>query len=539
MLGIVLTMLWQAWQQDYNIPAPIQSESSTFNSIENTNQSKDVPIIASDNKEYGEFISPDVIALESNKKIIKVNTNLFEIEINALGGTIQKLSLLKYPLNKENKEEKVVLLKNNPEEFYLVQSGILGGEVSANHNKASFGFERQVYSLGGNDSLSVPLVWESETGIKLIKTYTFYRDKYVVDVSHKVVNNSSEDWSGRSYVQINRNKFSDKKSFFIYTYTGAVISSPDNRYEKISFDDIEEEKLSKDIVNGWVAMIQHYFVTALIPGSKEDKYHYYTLNPNNSYVIGAASPVLNISKGENKTFVQHAYLGPKLQKEMPKVADNLELTVDYGIFWFIAEPLYWVLDKIHTITKNWGWSIILVTLLLKLLFYRLSASGYRSMANMRRLQPRLLSIKEKHKGDRTRLNQAMMNIYKEEKINPLGGCFPILIQIPVFISLYWVLLETVELRQADFILWINDLSSPDAYFVLPLLMGVTMFIQQKLNPAPVDPIQAKIMSFLPVIFTVFFAFFPAGLVLYWVANNILSIAQQWMITKNIEKMVKK
>ena len=282
-------------------------------------------------------------------------------------------------------------------------------------------------------------------------------------------------------------------------------------------------------------MLQHYFITALIPGSKDDQYHYYTLNPgNNSYVIGAISPAKTIGINNSENISHRVFFGPKLQKQLEQVAEGLNLTVDFGIFWFLAKPLYWVLDYIHGFTNNWGWAIILVTLFLKICFYKLSAAGYRSMANMRRVQPRLLSIKERYKGDRARLNQAMMDIYKEEKINPLGGCFPILIQIPVFISLYWVLLESVELRQADFILWIHDLSIPDPYFVLPLLMGITMFIQQKLNPAPMDPVQAKVMSVLPVVFTVFFAFFPSGLVLYWVVNNTLSIAQQWMITRNIE-----
>ena len=283
-------------------------------------------------------------------------------------------------------------------------------------------------------------------------------------------------------------------------------------------------------------MLQHYFFTALLPGSTQDTYRYYTLNPDKkSYVIGAVTPAVTLSAGVSETFQQRLYFGPKLQKSIEQLADGLELTVDYGIFWFIAKPLYWVLDFIHTYTGNWGWSIVLVTLLLKIIFYRLSAAGYRSMANMRRVQPRLVSIKERYKNDRARLNQAMMDIYKEEKINPLGGCFPILIQIPVFISLYWVLLESVELRQAPFALWINDLSSPDPFFVLPLLMGVTMFVQQKLNPAPMDPVQEKVLQMLPIVFTVFFAFFPSGLVLYWVVNNILSIAQQWMITKNLEK----
>ena len=334
----------------------------------------------------------------------------------------------------------------------------------------------------------------------------------------------------------NRTKQKEQESRFIYTYTGAVISTPKNRYEKISFDDIDDEDEEASATNGWVAMLQHHFLTALIPSDKDEMYTYYTRKGNTrNYIVGAGLPTQNIAPGKTSTFSHKVYLGPKTQKEIEKIAEGLSLTVDYGIFWFLAKPLYWLLDYINMFTKNWGWSIVLVTVFLKLLFFKLSAAGYRSMANMRRVQPRLVAIKERYKDDRTQLNKAMMDIYKKEKINPLGGCFPILVQIPVFISLYWVLLESVELRQAEFIFWIQDLSIADPFFVLPLLMGISMYLQQKLNPAPMDPIQAKVMAILPVVFTVFFAFFPAGLVLYWVANNILSIAQQWVITRNIEK----
>ena len=323
---------------------------------------------------------------------------------------------------------------------------------------------------------------------------------------------------------------------FIYTYTGTVISDPENRYEKISFDDIDDAPISKQSNDGWIAVIQHYFLAALVPANREETYHYYTKSLGNKmYTSGLISPGREISPGQETDFTEQIYIGPKDQDKLSGIAEGLDLTVDYGMLWFIAKPLFWGLKAIHEKINNWGWSIILVTVFLKLLFYKLSAAGYRSMANMRRVQPRLMSLKERYKDDRVKMNQAMMQIYKEEKINPFGGCFPILIQIPVFIALYWVLLESVELRQASFILWIVDLSRPDPYWVLPLIMGITMFIQQKLNPAPLDPIQAKVMMTLPIVFTVFFGFFPSGLVLYWVANNTLSILQQWLIMKNLEK----
>ena len=314
------------------------------------------------------------------------------------------------------------------------------------------------------------------------------------------------------------------------------------RYEKISFEDMQEEKISKTIRNGWAAMIKHYFVTALIPGSSEE-YHYYTLYldsretglSRDRYVIGATGPLLSIAPGEVIADKHSLYVGPKSQHRLENLAPGLELTVDYGKLWFIAKPLFWCLEKFHSLTGNWGWAIILVTLMLKLLFYNLSAAGYRSMARMRKVQPRLMAIRDRYKDDRTRLNKAMMDMYKQEKINPLGGCFPILVQIPVFIALYWVLLESVELRQAGFIFWLKDLSTADPYFILPVVMGITMFVQQKLNPAPMDPVQEKVMMTLPFVFTIFFAFFPSGLVLYWVVNNVLSIAQQWLIMRNLDR----
>ena len=538
-LGLVLTMIWQSWHEDYgDLSVPTQVTDDQQQTLESvaTPSIEDLPTVP---MSAAKREAPSLVADKNsegflNGEVVHVKTDLLDLEINTRGGTIQHLELLNYPLSKKQQDEKVVLLDNDNEHFYIVQGGLLGKNDVANH-KTVFTTQNNSYSLAGNESVSVPLYWESENGLKVIKTFTFYKGQYVADINYEIQNGTGADWAGSLYGQINRTEPKEKGSRFIYTYTGAVISSPEKRYEKIDFGDIEDDKLSIDITNGWVAMLQHYFITALIPGSVEEQYHYYTLNPDNSsYVIGAIGPSKTIANNNSEDLSHRLYFGPKLQKQLEKVAEGLNLTVDFGIFWFLAKPLYWVLDYIHGFTNNWGWAIILVTLFLKICFYKLSAAGYRSMANMRRVQPRLLSIKERYKDDRARLNKAMMDIYKEEKINPLGGCFPILIQIPVFISLYWVLLESVELRQADFILWIHDLSIPDPFYVLPLLMGITMFIQQKLNPAPMDPVQAKVMSVLPVVFTVFFAFFPSGLVLYWVVNNTLSIAQQWMITRNIE-----
>jgi YidC/Oxa1 family membrane protein insertase len=536
-LGLVLTMIYQAWQEDYNDQAaPVQLLGDTQISAPADTSSMDLPTAPkASTTEANAYVNNSADQQTGNGEIVHVKTDLLDLDINTLGATIQHLELLNYPLSKKQQNDKVVLLKKEPDDFYIVQGGLSSKGKTANH-KTLFTSPNKNYTLGDNDSLTVPFYWESEDGLKVVKTITFHKGLYVVDINYEVINGTGTAWSGRAYGQINRTESKQKGSRLIHTYTGAVVSSPEKRYEKLDFGDIEDDKLAIDVTNGWVAMIEHYFLAALIPGSKEEKYHFYTLNTaQNSYVIGAFSPAKVIVSGSEANLNHRLYIGPKLQKRLEQVAEGLNLTVDYGIFWFLAKPLYWVLDYIHGFTNNWGWAIVLVTLFLKICFYKLSAAGYRSMANMRKVQPRLLSIRERYKGDRARLNQAMMDIYKEEKINPLGGCFPILIQIPVFISLYWVLLESVELRQADFILWIHDLSIPDPYYVLPLLMGITMFVQQKLNPAPMDPVQAKVMSVLPVVFTVFFAFFPSGLVLYWVVNNTLSIAQQWMITRNIER----
>jgi len=535
-LGLVLTMIWQAWVKDYG---HLDTQYKTKTTVEQKEENEIViQETTTPTLNIEENISPrptnDTEATPFEK--IKVTTDVFDLAINPQGGTIEYAALKKYPVSKKNQDKKIVILKRKENDnYYLIQGGVLSKNGTITPDTI-FSFDRNSYSLGDNESISVPLYYVSEEGVKTTKTITFYKGQYVADIEYKIENQSPKPWAGRAYGEISRTKQKERESRFIYTYTGAVVSTPEQRYEKIDFDDIEDGDLKIDAANGWAAMLQHYFLTAIIPSKKDESYTYFTRNANNKgYIVGAATPTKEIVAGSKGKLSHRIYVGPKEQKEIEKIAEGLSLTVDYGIFWFIAKPLYWLLDYINTFTDNWGWSIVLVTIFLKLLFYKLSAKGYRSMANMRRVQPRLVAIKERYKDDRTQLNSAMMDIYKREKINPLGGCFPILIQIPVFISLYWVLLESVELRQADFILWINDLSIADPFFVLPLLMGITMFIQQKLNPAPMDPIQAKVMSILPIVFTIFFAFFPAGLVLYWVANNILSIVQQWAITRSIEK----
>lgn len=481
--------------------------------------------------------------LKSDQRI-HVRTDLLDIEIDTVGGDIRWASLLAYPVKIDQPDQPVQLFDDRFPQVFIAQSGLLSSSgTSVDHNTV-FIAERLDYQLNaGEDTVQVPLTWTSANGIVVTKTYTFHRNQYVIDMDVQLSNGTGQDWTGRLYRQLQRTEIKEKnQSGFIYTYMGGVVSTPEDVYQKIDFDEMydwrPEPNYSK---GGWAAMIQHYFFAAWIPRQDESN-NFYTsvVSPNqvpedNRYIIGFQTVEKTIAAGQSDGFYGKLYIGPKEQRRLVKVAPHLELTVDYGVLTILAQPVYWLLDKIHGFLGNWGFAIIVVTMLIKAVFYKLSEAAYRSMARMRKFQPKLKALKERYGDDKQAMSKAMMEIYKKEKINPLGGCLPIMVQIPVFIALYWVLLETVELRQADFILWIHDLSAKDPFYVLPVLMGISMFIQHKLNPAPMDPVQQKIFQMLPIVFTIFFAFFPSGLVLYWVVNNVLSIAQQWYITQKIAK----
>ncbi len=553
-LGLVSTMIWQTWQQDY---APAPEQTATDDSARpgdtgkaarsggnDTEADAGVPGMPSADTESPAASRDTASPAASRGEIIRVNTDVFEAEINTRGGTLSKVRLPQYPVSVDQPDNPYTLITDDGPLHYVAQGGVLSERPAPTH-KAEYRAEQSEYTLAaGEDELQVRLSWRDDSGVAIDKVFVFRRDSYVVDVHYEVNNQSADPWRGWAYSQLARNSLDDGGMRLIYTYTGAALSSPESRYDKIDFGDMRDQKLEREITNGWAAMLQHYFVTAVIPADPDAPYRYYTSVLNRDagnsrdklYVIGATSPAADVAAGASASLPGHRlYVGPKEQHRLETLAPSLELTVDYGILWFLSKPLFWGLEKFHALTGNWGVAIILLTLLIKIVFYKLSAAGYKSMARMRKVQPRLMALRERYKDDKQRLNQAMMEMYKTEKINPLGGCLPILVQIPVFIALYWVLLESVELRQAPFMLWIQDLSIPDPFYVLPLIMGVTMFVQQKLNPAPIDPVQEKVMMTLPVVFTVFFAFFPAGLVLYWVVNNILSIGQQWLITRNLEK----
>ena len=389
--------------------------------------------------------------------------------------------------------------------------------------------------------LRVPFVW-NENGIQVVKTYEFKRGDYLINLKHTISNQSESSWTGSQYRQIQRSRPLET-SKLLYTYTGSVVYNDEIKYEKVDFDDMEDKPFQLQSKGGWAAMIQHYFLSAWIANPEEINLLYSIANTKRypaTYTIGMRSDNQQIAAGSEGEFSSQLFVGPKIVKRLEEISPGLELTVDYGALTFLSKPLYWLLSFFNGLVGNWGVAIILLTLLVKALFYKLSEKSYRSMARMRKVGPRLAALKERFGDDRQKLNQAMMELYKTEKINPMGGCLPLLIQMPVFIALYWALLESVELRQAPFIFWIKDLSVMDPYYILPIIMGISMVIQQKLSPTPMaDPVQAKMMMALPLIFTVFFAFFPSGLVLYWVANNILTISQQWVITKRIDSGVDK
>jgi YidC/Oxa1 family membrane protein insertase len=466
-----------------------------------------------------------------------VLTDTLDLAIDTRGGTIVDARLMQYPVAVDQPDTKYHLLSQRPSDYFIVQSGLLGSERERTPtHEAVFTSVADSYELKEDeDQLVVELDWKSPDGVGVTKRYTFTRGSHAIDLEH-VVNNASETtWTGREYRQLQRGEPVDTGSAFMYTYTGGAIFSQEDKYQKYDFEELGAGQLDRDVTDGWLSMIQHYFLTAIVPPRGEQQHYYGKRLSNGRAVIGGYSPARMVAAGDSDRFSGALFVGPKLQQELADLAEGLDLTVDYGWLVFIAKPMYWVLEKIQGFVGNWGWTIIIFTILIKLAFFKLSETSYRSMANMRKVTPRIQALKDRYGDDKQRMQQAMMELYKTEKINPLGGCLPMLVQMPFFIALYWVLLESVELRQASWILWLDDLSIKDPYFVLPVIMGASMFVQQKLNPPPPDPMQAKIMLSLPAVFTVMFAFFPSGLVLYWVVNNILSIAQQWVITRRIEQ----
>jgi YidC/Oxa1 family membrane protein insertase len=476
-----------------------------------------------------------------NANVIRIDTDVLHIEIDPEGGDIIHVALIDYHEKLNTPDRPFLLLQRDEQRYYVAQSGLVGADGIDSKGRASFTSAQSSYQLNpGEEKLQVDLVYRGQGAVQITKRFTFRPGDYLIDVDYLVDNRSGERWQANLFGQIKRDSSGDPSAstsggIGVVPFLGTAVTQPDKRFTKFDFEDMAEKPFKAQLPGGWIAMIQHYFLSAWIPAS-EQSHNYSTRVTRSGYNIGGfTSPALVVDPGQSGTTGARFYAGPKDQYRLKEISPYLELSVDYGWLWWIAQPLFWLLTNIFALVGNWGTSIILLTILIKALFFQLSATSYKSMANMRRVQPKMADIKERHAEDKQKQSQAMMELYKKEKINPLGGCLPILVQMPVFIALYWTLMESVELRQAPFYGWIQDLSAMDPYFVLPLLMGGSMWFQQRLNPPPPDPMQAKVMQWMPIVFTFFFLWFPAGLVLYWVANNLLSITQQWVITRQIEK----
>jgi YidC/Oxa1 family membrane protein insertase len=468
----------------------------------------------------------------AQSEVVVITTDLFKAEFDTIGGELKRLELFEHK-DSVDPTRNMVLLDSSPSRTYVAQTGLIGGPFP-NH-RSRFVARPGTRELGSANEMQ--LVLESvQDGVTLIKTYTFRRDEYTIVVRHDVVNNSGAPITPSVYLQLMRDGNKPEGDSALYmTFTGPVAYTEADKFQKIDFDDVAKGKAKHTTraEDGWIAMVQHYFVSAFIPPQGTLREVYTRRIDANLYAVGAIIPMAEIAPGASGTMESLLYSGPQESSRLQDLAPGLELVKDYGWVTILARPIFWLMDQIHKVVGNWGWTIILLTVLIKLAFFPLSAASYRSMAKMKNVTPKMQAIRERYKDEPPKMNQAMMELYKTEKINPLGGCLPILVQIPVFIALYWVLLASVEMRNAPWLGWIQDLASPDPYYILPVVMAISMFIQTKLNPTPPDPIQAKVMMAMPVVFSVMFFFFPAGLVLYWVVNNILSIAQQWVITKRI------
>lgn len=561
-LAISTYFLILAWNDDYGQATVANAPIAQNSAIEVGDSPMASDVIAAGDSSGNDSDIPNVVpaALEPEIKaavstqLIQVKTDVLNVTINPLGGEIVEVSLPAYPADISNKDIPFVLMENNARRVYVAQSGLLDAKGKQWEKNQPYSASQVSYQLDESaDTLAVELTTNLD-GVEVKKVFTFQRNNYLIDVKYHVANGSDSQWRGVFFAQLKRDRSEDPhqgSSMGMQAYLGPAITTNESKYEKVSFDDIDDKRLTKSVDGGWVAMLQHYFVSAWVANPDTTHSVYAKPNKQGEYIVGFhdGKTPLQVAAGETGSIGAQLYVGPKSQYVLADVAENLDLTVDYGWLWWIAQPLFAVMNFIESGyinflgmveidlgggVGNWGVAIILLTVLIKLAFFKLSATSYRSMANMRKVAPKLAAIREKYGDNKEKLGQEMMALYKKEKINPLGGCLPILVQMPVFIALYWVLAESVELRQAPFFLWINDLSAIDPYFVLPLLMGASMFVQMQLNPTPPDPVQARVMKLMPVIFTVFFLFFPSGLVLYWVVNNLLSITQQYVITKQIE-----
>jgi len=517
-------IVYQQWQLDYHTPKPVATEQTVTST-------SDVPASSTGSNTV---ITTDT---QVKGKVITLENDVFRLKINTLGGDVISSELLKYDAELDSNMP-FVLLQNTPEHVYIAQSGLIGKDgIDTKAGRADYQVEGENFKLAdGQNELIVPLVYQKE-GVTYRKIFVLKRGEYDIAVNYEINNQSDKTIEVEPYGQLRHTLVDSSGNVAMPTYTGGAYSSSETNYKKYSFSDMENANLSVNTKAGWVAVLQHYFVSAWIPNQDADN-QLYTLTDkaNNIGSIGYRGPVVAIQPNTTEKLTSKLWTGPKLQNEMGQVADHLDLTVDYGWAWFIAKPLFWLLTFIQQLVHNWGVAIICVTLVVKAILYPLTKAQYTSMAKMRMLQPKLQEMRERFGEDRQRMSQEMMKLYKDEKVNPLGGCLPLLLQMPIFIALYWTFMEAVELRHAPFFGWIQDLSAQDPYYILPILMGASMFLLQKMSPTPVaDPMQQKIMNFMPLIFMVFFLWFPAGLVLYWLVSNLITIIQQQLIYRGLEK----
>jgi membrane protein insertase, YidC/Oxa1 family, C-terminal domain len=541
-LALVLFMNYQAWQRDYAPPPAstvTQSQSATPQNAPPTDSLPQLPTVTATPAQQPATPTPapeqqPVENAQPSAGVVRVSTDVLSVDISTRGGELSRADLLKYAQVKNHPEVPVRLFSAQPP-IYVAQSGLLAADKRPQPDqRALFKAAANEYQLkAGESQLVVPLTW-SEDGITVTKTYTFHPGSYRINLSYDVVNTSGSDWKAASYVQLVRHYEHVERSYFkveTYAYRGPAYSDG-NGYHKLNVENEEDRAFKRTITNGWLAALQHHFVAAAIPPATEAYDYQLSLSPRNDFTLSYRGPLKTVPAGGTQTFKEQLFVGPKLQEQLAATAPKLDLVTDYGWLSPIAWTLFKALEWVHKGVQNWGIAIIFVTFLIKLAFYKLTAASGRSMAKMRNVAPRIKAIQERYKDDREQLGRQMMELYKREKINPLAGCLPILIQIPFFFAFYRVLLESVEMRQAPFFGWINDLSSRDPFFILPLLMGAAMFAQFKLQPMPsTDPMQAKVFAFMPVIMSVTMAWFPSGLVLYWLTNTLLSIAQQWRINK--------
>jgi YidC/Oxa1 family membrane protein insertase len=543
LFGMMAWLTYQAWMLDYG-PTPAEIATATEEpAAEATDEA--LPQLLDTEIDAPE-VQPSLDGAPSAASVaqaptIHVTTDVFEIELSTQGGTLQGAVLFNYPVAKDRPEDLVRLLATEPGDLGLIQSGLRSaGEGAEPNHRASFTSKQQSYTVSGSGDLVVPLSWSDGQGVTVEKRYRFTADGYTIVLEQQITNNSAETWRGAEYVQLLRRSYEQKRSMFdvdSYSVDGPIIYDGE-KSEKLKRDDLlEDGPYAFASEQGWFGAIQHHFVSAVVPTPGTSQRYNVSVRDAVS-TASSIGPTQSVEPGTSKTFTTTLFVGPKLQSQLEDIDESLKLTVDYGWLTILSQPLFWLLSKAFSLFGNWGVAIIAVTVLIKAVFYKLTESSGRSMAKMRNLQPRLKVLQERYKDDKPQLSQAMMELYKREKVNPAAGCLPILIQMPFFLAFYWVLLESVEMRQAPFALWLTDLSTKDPFFVLPLIMGGAMFFQQKLNPQVGDPVQVKVMQIMPILFTGFFAFFPSGLVLYWVTNTLLSIAQQWKINKVVEREAK-